>query len=70
MPKFIRQNTVAILLLASVVSAKHPVREEIIEEIRLKAQSWIPMSFEENHLRDIPEELVHMKLGIMGSNSY
>lgn len=70
MPRSIGQNTLAILLLASVVRAKHPVREEIIEEIRLKAQSWIPMALEENHLRDIPEELMHMKLGIMGSNSY
>lgn len=58
------------MLLACIAFAKHPVREEIIEEIRLKAKSWIPMSIQENSLIDIPEELMHMKLGIMGSNSY
>jgi hypothetical protein len=49
------------------MQAKHPVREEIVEEIRLKAKSWTPKAVEHNHLRDVPMDQIHMKLGIMGA---
>jgi hypothetical protein len=56
-----------VALLLGAMQGKHPVREEIVEEIRLKAKSWTPKAVEHNHLRDIPVDQVHMMLGIMGS---
>ena len=52
----------AILTLACGAMAedmKHPVRQEIVDEIKLKATSWKPREVEDNHLRHVPIEKVN-----------
>lgn len=50
----------ALLLLCSTPLAlaalldKHPVRQELIDEIKAKTTSWIPSELHENSLKDIP----------------
>lgn len=54
------------LLISSVVSKLHPVRQELIEEIKAKTNSWIPQELHENHLVSVPVELLQQKLGYLG----
>ncbi|CDW75739.1 cathepsin b [Stylonychia lemnae] len=57
------------LLLLSVHFEKglaldnHPVRDEIVEKIKVHAKSWKPMETGDNRLGDIPLEQFAMKLG-------
>ena len=55
-----KQSFAAVCTL-SVVMAKevqHPVREEIVDEIKLKATSWKPKEVHENHLRHVPADKI------------
>lgn len=42
--------------------AAHPVRQEIVDEIKLKATSWKPKEVNENHLRhiDVSKSMGHL----------
>ena len=33
---------------------QHPVREEIVNEIKAKATRWTPKELEENYFKDVP----------------
>lgn len=57
---------IATLIASIAVAAdqKHPVRQEIVDDIKLKATSWQPREVHENHLRHVPVQNLH---GIMGS---
>ena len=45
---------------------KHPVRQEIVDEIKAKATTWTPREVHENHLHEIPVEQLKSKLGYLG----
>ena len=47
--------SLALALVACQAMAAHPVREELVEEIKLKAGSWQPKEVHANHLRHVPE---------------
>jgi cathepsin B len=59
---------VTVALLAVLASAAHPVRQELVEEIKLKADSWTPKEAHLNHLRHIPEERVKGTTGSLGTS--
>ena len=49
---------------------EHPVRHEIVEEIKLKAKSWKPREVAQNHLRHIPTENIHLMTGSLGMSPF
>jgi hypothetical protein len=67
MSKLISFSTLAVLATAAL---EHPVRHEIVEEIKLKATSWTPRDVESNHLRHIPAESIHKTMGSMGMSPF
>lgn len=42
------------------------MREEVVENIKLRAESWTPREVEDNHLRHIPAESIHKSMGHLG----
>jgi hypothetical protein len=65
----------AALLISSAYAAsqtvkQHPVRHEIVEEIKLKATSWKPREVDQNHLRHIPVENIHLMTGSLGMSPF
>jgi hypothetical protein len=59
-------------ILASIVCANtdqlklHPVRQEIVDEIKLKTSSWQPREVHLNHLRHVPVDKLHTLMGSLG----
>ena len=47
---------------------KHPIRHEIVDEIKLKATSWKPREVEENHLRHRSVESIKNSMGHLGTS--
>jgi hypothetical protein len=47
----------------TIASIRHPVRHELVEEIRQKTDKWTPRPVHENHLRDVSPEQLQKKLG-------
>ena len=45
---------------------QHPVREEIVDEIKQQTSSWTPKEVGDNHLRHVPVEQIHMLGGNKG----
>ena len=69
-----KSNIVAIALILGLVSIEqvsstiqHPVREEIVEQIKLKTTKWKPMEMHENSFRDHSAESLHKRLGALDS---
>lgn len=55
-------------VLALVVAAsarKHPVRQEIVDDIRAKTASWQPMEVHENKLRHTDADKIHLRMGAL-----
>ena len=48
--------------------AKHPIRQEIVDEIKLKATSWKPQEVSENHLRHRSVESLKASMGYLGTS--
>jgi len=48
---------------------KHPVRDEIVSEIRQKTSKWTPMDPKANPLSRIPAHRVKASLGLLGDES-
>ena len=67
-----RKSFVAMCLvtLALADGKKHPVREDIVEEIKLKATSWKPKEVHENHLRHVPADKMHLRFGHLGNTPF
>jgi hypothetical protein len=38
----------------SPILKQHPVREEIVNEIKAKATRWTPVELEDNYFKDVP----------------
>lgn len=59
----------AVLCLGAVVAAKrpHPVRQEIVDAIRERTDRWQPREVAENHLAEVPVEMLEKKLGYLGN---
>ena len=49
---------------------QHPVRDEIVEEIKLKATSWKPKEVHENHLRHVPADKIKGRFGQLGTTPF
>ena len=58
-------------LTASEVAAseamKHPIRDEIVEEIKLKATSWTPKEVSANHFSQRSAESIKASMGHLGT---
>lgn len=59
--------TIATVSMAEASAAKHPVREEIVEEIKLKATSWTPKEVGANHIRHRSVESIKASMGHLGT---
>lgn len=57
------------IIQAGVFNAKmkHPVRQDIVEEIKAKATTWKPMEVHENLLSLVPADDIQSKLGFLGA---
>ena len=49
-------------------AAKHPIRQEIVDEIKLKATSWTPKEVSENHMRHRSVESIKGSMGHLGTS--
>ena len=68
----LRQSFFALCILSVVAASdqKHPVREEIVKEIKLKATSWKPREVHENHLSKVSAEKIHGRFGHLGMTPF
>jgi len=57
----------AVSAKSNEVAAKHPVREELVEEIKLKTTSWTPRAVEDNHMRHKSVESLYHSMGHLGT---
>ena len=60
----------SIISLAMASVKQHPVREDLVEEIKLKATSWKPKEVSDNHLRHVPADKVHLRFGHLGNTPF
>ena len=64
----------ASVLLAVAASAashsQHPIRQEIYDEILLKATSWRPKPIAQNHLRHMRVDEIEGMLGLLGNTPF
>ena len=49
-------------------AAKHPIRQEIVDEIKLKATTWKPKEVSENHMRHRSVESIKGSMGHLGTS--
>lgn len=49
-------------------AAKHPIRQEIVDEIKLKATTWTPKEVSENHMRHRSVESIKGSMGHLGTS--
>lgn len=63
------KSALAIISLLGVTRAVslHPVRQEIVDDIKLKTDSWQPNEVSKNHLRDVHPDKLKDKMGSLGS---
>ena len=58
------------LILAGVHGLQyHPVREELVQEIKAKTSKWTPMEVEENHFRHVPVGEIQNTLGSLDASN-
>ena len=57
-----------ILTTVALAEEKHPVREEIVNDIKLKTTSWKPKEVENNHLRHRSVESIRQSMGHLGTS--
>lgn len=58
------------LILAGVHGLKHhPVREELVQEIKAKTSKWTPMEVKENHFRNVPAGEIQNTLGSLDASN-
>jgi len=50
--------------------AKHPVRQEIVDEIKARTTMWKPLDPAKNPMRKVPKHLVRSTLGLLGKDEY
>jgi len=55
-----------VAISAMVEASKHPVRQEIVNEIKLKTNSWTPKEVDDNHLRHRSAESLKASMGHLG----
>jgi len=55
---------------AESTSKLHPVREEIVDEIKKLATSWTPREVSDNHLRHVPVNNIQMQMGSLGLTQF
>ena len=66
---------ISLLLSSSYASEhtlkRHPVRQEIVDEILKKTTNWRPRQVHENHFTKVPAKQMHHTLGSLdaGANS-
>ena len=61
-------KVIGLVCLASgaIADVKHPVRLEMVEEIKAKTQSWTPREVHENHFAKVPADQIKNRFGNMG----
>ena len=68
----LKMNTALALIVAQASVAateqKHPVRQEIVDSIKLKATTWKPKEVEENHFRHRSVESIKGSMGHLGTS--
>ena len=57
------RSSLAVAALAVATHAAHPVREDLVSELKSKAETWKPKEAHLNHLRHMPEEVIRKQLG-------
>ena len=60
-------KTIGTVLFTVVLADKHPVRQEIVDEIKAGTNAWWPREIHENHLRHVPVEKIPGKTGNLGN---
>lgn len=60
--------TLSTTTCAKSAEMKHPIRHEIVDEIKLKATSWKPKEVEDNHLRHRSPESLKASMGHLGTS--
>eukprot|EP00347_Sterkiella_histriomuscorum_P010152 403377404 len=58
---------IALFGISITKEVLHPVRQELVEEIKLKATTWQPREIHHNRLRDVRPEQIQKKLGNLGT---
>lgn len=58
------------LITAVALASQHPVRQEIVEEILLRATSWKPRPVQENHLRHLDLAEIQGMMGLLGTQPF
>jgi len=53
-------------ICAMAEASKHPIRDEIVNEIKLKTNSWKPKEVSSNHLRHRSVESIKTSMGHLG----
>jgi len=64
-----KTKVLTLILLASTASARemqHPVRQEIVEEIKRKTSKWEPMEVADNHFARYAKEEIHSQANSIG----
>ena len=67
---------ISLLLSSSLANQhtlnRHPVRQEIVDEVLRKTTSWRPKQVSQNHFSNVPAKKMHHTLGSLdaGANSH
>jgi len=65
----LKTTSVALLTVAVMANEElHPVREEVVEQIKLRATSWKPKEVQDNHLRHKSVEGIKNSMGNYGTS--
>ena len=62
-------TSIMVVQSQSSGTMRHPVRQEIVDEIKSRTKSWVPVEIQDNKFRDVPVEQLLGKLGYMGHTS-
>ena len=60
--------SVALVLGFACADLQHPVREEIVLQIKENASSWKPKEVKDNHLSKVSSEEIRGRFGNLGSS--
>lgn len=60
---------VSLSKAAILDTGKHPVRQEIVDQIKARTDSWTPQEVDDNHLKEVPAHKLQSKLGFIGYDS-
>ena len=57
----------ALALAAMAAEQQHPIREEVVEQVKMRTTSWKPKEVNDNHLRHKSVESIKNGMGNFGN---